>query len=54
MVGEGCCDCLVDSRQGHAGRAAVNIAQRATSSFARLCAPSGTGPAALPRLACTA
>jgi len=31
MVGEGCCDCLVDSRQGHAGHAAVNTAQRAVS-----------------------
>ncbi len=33
MVGEGCCDCLVDSGQGHAGHAAVNIAQHAPSSF---------------------
>jgi hypothetical protein len=33
MVGEGCCDCLVDSRQGHAGHAAVNTAQRAVSVF---------------------
>ena len=38
MVGEGCCDCLVDSGQGHAGHAAVNFAQHAASVFEdRLC-----------------
>ena len=33
MVSEGRCDCLVDSGQGHAGHAAVNIAQHAASNF---------------------
>ncbi len=33
MVGEGCCDCFMDSGQGHAGYAAMNVAQHAASFF---------------------